>query len=229
MIRGPVTGLPDHDELSGLLPWYVNGTLGEPERQHIEAHLAACAVCRDEVQRERLVYQRLSAKQAVEYLPGPSLQRLQARLDGMKQSAPPAHESGLDGKTLRQSRRAAWRMAAAAAVVAVVVGVVAVNGWMPARPPAPEASYHTVTTPVSRPAEEVIRAVFSPSITLVELQAILDESQLRIISGPTEAGVYSLAATSSRPVVSSLAILRQHSGVRFAESTLPLPKAGPLK
>jgi hypothetical protein len=77
----------------------------------------------------------------------------------------------------------------------------------------------TVTESRQRPPNEAIRAVFAPSITLVELQALLDEAQLRIISGPTEAGVYSLAATSSRPVNTSLAQLRQHSSVRFAEST----------
>jgi hypothetical protein len=54
---------------------------------------------------------------------------------------------------------------------------------------------------------------------LVELQTILDEAQLRIISGPTEAGVYALAATSTRPVDFSLLLLRRHSVVRFAEST----------
>jgi hypothetical protein len=49
---------------------------------------------------------------------------------------------------------------------------------------------------------------------------------LRIISGPTEAGVYSLAAQSNRPVSSSLALLRQHAAVRFAESTRPDRKPG---
>jgi hypothetical protein len=81
------------------------------------------------------------------------------------------------------------------------------------------ADYHTVTISAPRPPGEVIRAVFSPTITLVELQAILDEAQMRIVSGPTEAGVYSLAATSRRPVNSSLALLRRHSSVRFAELT----------
>ena len=85
-------------------------------------------------------------------------------------------------------------------------------------------TYHTVTTSESRAPDEVIRAVFSPSITLVELQTILDEAQLRIISGPTEAGVYSLAANSRRPVSSSLALLRRHAAVRFAESTEPSAK-----
>jgi len=68
------------------------------------------------------------------------------------------------------------------------------------------------------------RAVFSPTLTLVELQRILDESQLRIISGPSEAGVYSLAANSRRTVGSSLALLRAHAEVRFAESTQTGPR-----
>jgi hypothetical protein len=58
------------------------------------------------------------------------------------------------------------------------------------------------------------------------LQAILDEAQLRIISGPTEAGVYSLAANSNRPVTVSLSLLRRHASVRFAESTRVDPRAG---
>jgi hypothetical protein len=68
--------------------------------------------------------------------------------------------------------------------------------------------------------------VFSPTITLAELQAILNETQLKIVSGPTEAGVYSLAANSGRPVRSSLALLRGNSDVRFAERTQPSSGAG---
>jgi hypothetical protein len=68
--------------------------------------------------------------------------------------------------------------------------------------------------------------VFAPTITLIELQAILDEAELRIVSGPSEAGVYSLAAKSNRPVRSSLALLRQHPTVRFAEQTREEPAPG---
>jgi hypothetical protein len=68
--------------------------------------------------------------------------------------------------------------------------------------------------------------VFSPTVTLVELQTILDEAQLSIISGPTEAGVYSLASNSTLTVRASLALLRQHSSVRFAERTSPEPESG---
>jgi hypothetical protein len=108
-----------------------------------------------------------------------------------------------------------WRgLVAASVVLAAAVSSVGVV-WLKSH----EASYHTVTITEARPPEEVIRAVFAPSITLEELQSVLDEAQLRIVAGPTEAGVYSLASTSSRPVSASLGILRGHASVRFAEST----------
>jgi hypothetical protein len=110
--------------------------------------------------------------------------------------------------------------------MAVALSLLAADRWLRFRAPAAQPSYYTVTTAVPRPPGEVIRAVFSPSITLVELQSILDEAQLRIISGPTEAGVYSLAAKSGRPVSSSLALLRGHADVRFAEGTQTSTRAG---
>jgi hypothetical protein len=83
-----------------------------------------------------------------------------------------------------------------------------------------------VTTASPHAPGETVRAVFSPTITLVELQAILDEAQLRIVSGPTEAGVYSLAPTSQRPTRAALALLRAHPNVRFAEGIQTDPGSG---
>jgi hypothetical protein len=56
-------------------------------------------------------------------------------------------------------------------------------------------------------------------MTLSELQTLLSDAQLRIVAGPTEAGVYSLAPTATLATASSLEILRRHAGVRFAESS----------
>ncbi|MGB6353124.1 MAG: hypothetical protein WBF21_04050, partial [Steroidobacteraceae bacterium] len=117
-------------------------------------------------------------------------------------------------------------MAASVAVMAVALSLLAADRWLQFRARAAQPSFYTVTTESPHPPGEVIRAVFSPAITLVELQSILDEAQLRIVSGPTEAGVYSLAAKSKRPVSSSLALLRAHAKVRFAESTQPSPRPG---
>jgi Putative zinc-finger len=212
----------EHQEISALLPWYLNGSIGEHERQRVDAHLVSCAGCRDELARERRIYQGMTAETAVEYIPAASLKRLQARLDGVTGAASATASAEVPAARKPSRRWMAWQglMAASVAVMAVALSLLASDRWMQSRAhSAPD--YYTVTTPVVHAPGEVIRAVFSPTITLVELQAILDEAQLRIVSGPTEAGVYSLAASSRRPVSTSLALLRGHPKVRFAESTQP--------
>ena len=41
-----------HDELERLLPWYVNGTLGEAEMDRLNCHLAGCDHCTGRVRAE---------------------------------------------------------------------------------------------------------------------------------------------------------------------------------
>jgi len=203
----------EHEELTVLIPWYVNGSIGEDERQRVDAHLPSCANCRDALAQERYVYRGMNAEPCVEYMPATSLKRLQARLDGTDASARADVPPDLPAAEKTGRRSMPWQglMAASIAVMAVAVTLLAADRWVP--------KYYTTTVSVPRPQGEVIRAVFSSTITLDELQSILDAAQLRIVSGPTEAGVYSLAAKSRRPVGSSLASLRAHADVRFAEST----------
>jgi hypothetical protein len=73
----------------------------------------------------------------------------------------------------------------------------------------------------------VIRAVFAPTVTLSELQGLLDDAHLRIVAGPTEAGVYSLAMTAPQSIDWSLRQLRGHASVRFAEALGPAPPPAP--
>jgi hypothetical protein len=221
----------EHREVSALLPWYVNGSIGEQDRQRVDAHLSACADCRNDLAQEQRVYRAMTAETAVEYMPAASLKRLQARLDGIgaAEANSPANAAA-DARSAAAPGRRFMRwpglMAASIAVMAVALSLLAADRWLRFRGTPAQPNYYTVTTSAPRPQGEVIRAVFSPTITLVELQSILDEAQLRIVSGPTEAGVYSLAAKSSRPVSSSLALLREHAKVRFAESTQATARAG---
>jgi hypothetical protein len=216
----------DHPEIFELIPWYLNGTIGAIDRQKLDTHILTCTACRDELLQERRICQAMSADSGIEYMPAASFKRLQARLDegrahASTPRAPLFSRPAQVRRVGRQMPQMPWQRLAAAsiAVLAVSISLVSADNWYRLRGRELTPDYHTVTTSVPRSSNEVIRAVFSPTITLVELQAILDEAQLRIISGPTEAGVYSLAANSDRPVNSSLALLRQHGAVRFAEST----------
>jgi anti-sigma factor RsiW len=213
----------EHHEVSALLPWYVNETLGEIDRQRVDAHLGMCTACREDLAAQRRICEAIDAQPAIDYMPVASLKRLQARLDALGESDPtiaPVKE--------QPTQRLPWRgwMAASVAALAVAVALLAANRFVQTDAHLMQPNYRTVTNSAPRPQGEVIRAVFAPSITLVELQSILDEAQLRIVSGPTEAGVYSLASNSTLTVRASLALLRQHSTVRFAEGTLPEPEPG---
>ena len=88
------------------------------------------------------------------------------------------------------------------------------------------AAYYTVTSATPQPTGAAVRAVFAPNVTLSDLQRLLDDAHLKIVAGPTEAGVYSLAMTGSAPVEWSLQRLRAHEAVRFAES-IGAASAGP--
>lgn len=212
----------EHRELSALLPWYVNETLDEGARGRVEAHVGVCAICREDLDAQQRICAAIKAQPAVDYMPIASLKRLQARLDAGAESAatvaPPE----------QPAHRMPWRgwMAASIAVMAVAVALLAADRWAQVEVRLTQPRYSTVTTSAPRPEGEVIRAVFSPTITLVELQSILDEAHVRIVSGPTEAGVYSLASNSALPVRESLAMLRRHASVRFAEGTLLEPESG---
>jgi hypothetical protein len=214
---------PEHHEISSLIPWYVNDTLDDHERQRVDVHVAACAVCREDLAVHNRIFEGMEAQPALDYMPAASLKRLQVRLDDAQaQSGAPQAPSS---DPIRQTPWRGW-MAASIGALALAIGVLAADRWVQFEARMKQPTYRTVTSSTPRPQGEVIRAVFSPTITLVELQQILDEAQLKIVSGPTEAGVYSLAPSSSLAVRSSLELLRRHSTVRFAEGTLPETESG---
>jgi anti-sigma-K factor RskA len=220
MTNNRLVGDREHQEVSALIPWYVNSRLSESERLKVDAHIADCAACRADVLVEQQVFEAIKGAPTVEYMPAASLKRLQERLDVLQNVAPAADAAPVVKIRSGWPKRAL--MAASVAVMAITISLLLADRWVQFRAP----NYRTVTSSAPHPRDEVIRAVFAPTITLIELQAILDEAELRIVSGPSEAGVYSLAAKSNRPVRSSLALLRQHPTVRFAEQTREEPAPG---
>jgi anti-sigma factor RsiW len=218
----------EHANIWELLPWYLNDTLTELDRKRVDLHLTACAACRDQMAIERRIHERVARNDTMEHIATPSLRRLQERIDDLATAATPVAQSPspLPPRSVNRGglrRVFPWQglMAASVAILAAALIVTATHRAQPTLARTPPPDYYTVTTAAQRPPGEAIRAVFAPTITLEELQSILALSHLKIVAGPTEAGVYSLAPTSSLPVTSSLTLLRRQHSVRFAEKTPP--------
>ncbi len=120
----------NHDELSELLPWYVNETLDRSERTRVELHLEQCAECRDSVELLLDVRRAVRSGSPAPLVPQPAAERLLAALDRRDRGA---------------SRRA-WPWVALAATVAAVA--IAVTWQVVPRPANSPVLYETLTSTV---------------------------------------------------------------------------------
>lgn len=215
----------EHREIWLQIPWYVNDSAKPRQRDRIEAHLHDCTVCREELQQQRALHEAMADAAVIEHIPSASLNKLRQRLDAAPATAHASsvHSVQSQGPVRRRLSPRQVLLAASVAVIAIALTLaLTASRRADTQVTAPD-SYYTVSSAPQRPAHEVIRAVFAPTTTVSQLQRLLDESGLRIIAGPSEAGVYSLAATRQQAVSDALSRLRRQPLVRFAEATVPLP------
>jgi Putative zinc-finger len=213
-----------HGRIWELLPWYVNGTLSERERERIEAHLADCLRCQEE---ERACRQTAAAIQtAGEMSPSPhpvQLQRMLARIDESEESARSAREERGGWArfgafvAMRESTPGRLRLAlvAQAALILLLVGVLA---WeqarpLPAAPAAPQ--FGTLSDPAPAPVTSVrLRVLFAPQASAEEIRDLLLGVHGEITAGPSPLGVYTIAVPAAQePVEIVLARLRSEPKV----------------
>jgi anti-sigma factor RsiW len=208
----------NHGQAWELIPWFVNGSASTEQRERIEQHMEQCPQCRAEIAAQRELMQAMRTPPAVESMPHASLQKLWTRIDG-GEGAMPAPVL-VDAPQRRRPGLARW-LAAAVVVQAVLLGVLCFalldargNGNGNGR-----GEFRTVSaTAPAASTVPAVRAVFSPDMTLGELQALLERAHLRIVNGPSAEGVLTLAlAAQGDDAAQALAILRAHPAARFAE------------
>lgn len=232
----------NHDEVWDRIPWLVNGRADDTERENIEAHLRLCEECRQEVAVQRQVMSTIANDKRIDVVPGAAFQRLWDRISAdeddddqdlaTSQPIPPPPAVRLTPAPVTRDSRARdsrsdprgrsmirWL---AAAVIVEAVGLMALTAALSSRDAEsqPPAEYRTVTSAAPQAPRAIIRAVFSPTLKVSDLQQLLEKSGLQIVSGPTEAGVYTLAASSTvvhERTDTALSELRTHPAVRFAE------------
>jgi hypothetical protein len=246
-------------EAARLLPWHVSGRLGAADSARVTQHLSLCATCRADLESQRELRDRLRDDGPLEYAPQAGLAATLARIDelGRELAAPGRASHGTPGRdtpaaatpaaaipaaaTMRVATRRALRWHApqwlAAAVVVQAIGIGVLGSLLLARSDArlpaatPVAGYETLSMPAVEPPAGQVRAVFADDMTLGQLGALLAARGLQVVSGPSEAGVYTLGlaptrspagapeAAAANAVNAALLALRADRRVRFAEPT----------
>lgn len=205
--------IPFHDndghwELQRLLPWYVTGRLDAAERARVEAHLAACEECQEEVRFERAL------SETVKDLPLDAevgWRRLERRL-----KAEPPRRTGMAASRMARTG-VAWAGWAVAACALAAAGI-AFMARVPAQPPA-SGQYHALGAAQSvTPGNLVV--MFRPETPERTIRAELTAVNARIVDGPTAADAYVLQVPAAQRA-GALARLRVRPNIVLAEPVDP--------
>jgi anti-sigma factor RsiW len=197
-----------HWELQRLLPWYVTDRLDPAETARVEAHLAGCEECREEVRFERTL------AKTVKDLPLDAevgWRRLERRL-----KAEPRHGPGIDrSRAVRAG--AQWGGWALAACALVAVGVTVAPRLR--QQPADNPQYHALGAPHSvSPGNMVV--IFRPQTPERDIRAALTGVGAHIVDGPTAADAYVLQVPAAQRA-GALAQLRLRPNIVLAEPVDP--------
>ena len=211
-------------EAARLLAWFVTGSLSAADAERVAQHVERCRICAADLAYERTVRATLKADGPVEYAPQAGLAKTLAHIDELTRESPsPPGEraTGREVAPLRRRFTATQWLAAAAIVQAIGLGVL--GGSFLSRPANERAGarYETLSAPTPVANGARIRVVFTRSMTIGELTALLGAQRLLIITGPSDAGVFTLGATDATldrgRLDALLAGLRADPNVLFAE------------
>ena len=194
-----------HDEAEELLPWYATGQLDAPDRTRVEAHLSACAECRDQLALERRLVKEFRAM-TPEVDSGWA--RLRLRIETPRPvTMRPARPSPFADLWALISRPAVAGLAFAQFAFVVVAGSVLMSLSKPA--------YHVLgSAPVPASADLVV--MFQADATVEEVQQSLKRAGASIVDGPTSADAY-LLHVDPRQRQRALATLKSDGNVQLAE------------
>jgi anti-sigma factor RsiW len=193
----------EHDAVQQLLPWHVNGTLSAEETARVDAHLAVCEDCRQDIAAER------ELAREVALLPlhvDEGWQAMALRMGG----APAGNDNRRPG-LLRRPVPAGW--AVGGAIAASLALTLAISGLQ--RPVVPDQTFHTLGSPASDAAGQAV-VLFRPDTTEQQMRTILDAQGARVIDGPTAAGAYVLRL-DGRSATDAIGALRRSPEVVLAE------------
>lgn len=188
MVEPDTQDHPIHAE-AALLPWYLNGTLQEDERRHVDQHLLSCAACRAELDELAQLNVQLHEVYAAQSEPSTGIQRavrvLVQREASEKDAKPVTGSAWL-------SRLDAWfrslfipRWAPALAVTLLVAQL----GLLLWSLTLPTLSDQVTTRGLGAPTVR-LRVVFQETASERQIRVLVQGVHGRLVDGPALDGAY---------------------------------------
>ncbi|MGR9087467.1 MAG: zf-HC2 domain-containing protein [Gammaproteobacteria bacterium] len=215
----------EHGVVSGLLPWYANGTLGGAEQARVARHLPSCSQCRQLLEHYRKIEQaQKMADQEPTWQPtAQGFSRILQDIDDLEITAQSTTSVNMTVKPSGMAEKwfgwlkampspAYWFIGLeTAALTAVVLLLVA----SPSRPSL-ESSFQTLSNERPAPTSKLpqIAIAFADDITGQEIRTLLLGVNGQLVQGPSLFGVYHVQVAD---IERSLASLRANPKVRLAE------------
>jgi hypothetical protein len=195
----------EHQRAIELLPWYVNGTLSEPERERVDAHVRHCVPCRLALREQRELQTVVREHPAVHVSAERGFDRLMRRIDGTSGSA----------------RDKAWasghRLAIAASIVLAFTALGA-TVYVASNLRAPADEFRTLANGTAERGAR-IDVIFTEGVTENAMRELIRAFGASLVAGPSEAGRYTIEVRGTRgadELERTLATLNEDPRVRFA-------------
>lgn len=189
---------------SEKLFWYVNETLEAGETSLVEAHLAECPECREEVAELRLIKEAVHERASQAPEPSEAVyHRIMERIEAYESSSVRPSRIIQKLKSWLPSPELLWQPAlrpvAVVAGLLILVQAVAIAGLLTfGGPPQAGPGYKTAAVPPLAEAQgPLAKIIFKPDATEQSIRGLLRDADASIVSGPSALGVYTIALPSS--------------------------------
>ena len=178
---GEKVQLDEHGHVDRLLPWFVNNTLDDGERERVRRHLDSCDTCRAAVSLLSSAQSTVRHSIATPMVPPPRTERLLKSIDGF------------ESKVRRSRTMAALGVAASLAATLLVVALLLPDREQAATTP---VRYETTTSPTQRSSMDyVLDLRFESGTSMAAQERVLQGLQAKEINRGGSAGLYRITVS----------------------------------
>ena len=230
----------DHQELSQLLPWYVNKTIQGNELKAVEAHLTVCLICKRELVQLQKLAQAVNLEGSLDSAEQASFTRLKMRLQGQTEAFSQPAGFNLNGnvvssnvKQINDSRKQRWTsrtiaQPALAMAAAVLLSITLLMPRYAGNDVQLSNNFKTLSDGQQQEAVKAneIRVVFAENVNQLQKNTILERIHGQFISNnPTAQGVYTVRLDTdiaAKHLLDVIELLKKDNKVIFAEPAYAL-------